>query len=446
MENENGYSADIDGEKFDFIWKQDLDGEGRTLYNKSGERSAQLTDVIRRLHTGETVPVEEVMRLPEVELASALSEAEETIHLPDRTELRNAGYEDAMRLGSYNSETGKLDGEILRERRMDIVIGLPGSGKSSVYSHRLSEEYGERIIDTDDFRSYIPEYNGMNSPVVHREASLMRDMVLKEAVLRGENILLFTVGANPKALANRVRDSVSIGGYSVYLHLNELPYLESVARVLERYVGKDGKLGRIVMPDRVYRDKGAPTQAYLEVTGQDGYYETFKVDGNVSGSREMGGSARARDVRSATEGARRAGESGTREGSARKGENDVSDLLSGFDWRNNDVAHGEAPVVVQADRASEIDRTAVKRYSKKDSAHKAAPQLERRNEETNAEIQTVGQLVRSVERAERRAAISEEIAHETLAKTDAVIAEQTAERPKIPSVIPLRRRGFLTLL
>ena len=436
LENENGYSADIGGEKFDFIWKQNLDGEGRTLYNKSGERSAQLTDVIRRLHTGETVPVEEVMRLPEVELASALSEAEETIRLPDRTELRNAGYEDAMRLGSYNSETGKLDGEILRERRMDIVIGLPGSGKSSVYSHRLSEEYGERIIDTDDFRSYIPEYNGMNSPVVHREASLMRDMVLKEAVLRGENILLSTVGANPKALANRVRDSVSIGGYSVYLHLNELPYLESVARVLERYVGKDGKLGRIVMPDRVYRDKGAPTQAYLEVTGQEGYYETFKVDGDVSGSREMGGSARARDVRTATEGARREGESGAREGSERKGENDVSDLLSGFDWRNNDVAHGEAPVVVQADRASEIDRTAVKRYSKKDSAHKVAPQLEQRNEETNAEIQTVGQLVRSVERAERRAAISEEIAHETLAKTDAVIAEQTAERPKMPSVIP----------
>ena len=78
----------------------------------------------------------------------------------------------------------------------------------------------------------------------------------------------------------------------------------------------------------------------------------------------------------------------------------------------------------------------MKRYSKKDSAHKVAPQLERRNEETNAEIQTVGQLVRSVERAERRAAISEEIAHETLAKTDAAIAEQTAERPKMPSVIP----------
>lgn len=47
------------------------------------------------------------------------------------------------------------------------------------------------------------------------------------------------------------------------------------------------------MPDKVYRDKGAPTQAYLEVTGQEGYYETFKVDGDVSGSREMGGSARA---------------------------------------------------------------------------------------------------------------------------------------------------------
>ena len=428
LENENGYSADIDGEKFDFIWKQNLDGEGRTLYNKSGERSAKMQNVLDRLHAGENVAAEEVMNLPEVALAKTLSKQQETIHLPDRTELRNAGYEDAMRLGSYNSETGKLDGEILRERRMDIVIGLPGSGKSSVYSHRLSEEYGERIIDTDDFRSYIPEYNGMNSPVVHREASLMRDMVLDEALNRGENILLSTVGANAKSLAGKIQKYKALG-YSVYLHLNELPYLESVARVLERYVGKDGKLGRIVMPNLVYSYKNAPTEVYLEITEQKEAldYDRRRTAETLLGSREMGGSARARNAgsfNSGKEGARREGESGAREGSARRGENDVSDLLSGFDWRNNDVAHGEAPIVVQADRASEIDRTAVKRYSKKDSAHKVAPQLERRNEETNAEIQTVGQLVRSVERAERRAAISEEIAHETLAKTDAAIAER----------------------
>ena len=428
LENENGYSADIGGEKFDFIWKQNLDGEGRTLYNKSGERSAKMQNVLDRLHAGENVAAEEVMNLPEVALAKTLSKQQETIHLPDRTELRNAGYEDAMRLGSYNSETGKLDGEILRERRMDIVIGLPGSGKSSVYSHRLSEEYGERIIDTDDFRSYIPEYNGVNSPVVHREASLMRDMVLDEALNRGENILLSTVGANAKSLAGKIQKYKALG-YSVYLHLNELPYLESVARVLERYVGKDGKLGRIVMPNLVYSYKNAPTEVYLEITGQKEAldYDRRRTAETLLGSREMGGSARARNAgsfNSGKEGARREGESGAREGSARRGENDVSDLLSGFDWRNNDVAHGEAPIVVQADRASEIDRTAVKRYSKKDSAHKVAPQLERRNEETNAEIQTVGQLVRSVERAERRAAISEEIAHETLAKTDAAIAER----------------------
>ena len=57
----DGYSLDIDGEKFEFIWKHGVDGTRQVLYNKSGKRSAALQDVVRRLHSGEAVPVEEVM-------------------------------------------------------------------------------------------------------------------------------------------------------------------------------------------------------------------------------------------------------------------------------------------------------------------------------------------------------------------------------------------------
>lgn len=57
----DGYSLEIDGEKFEFIWKYGVDGTRQALYNKSGKRSAALQDVVRRLHSGEAVPVEEVM-------------------------------------------------------------------------------------------------------------------------------------------------------------------------------------------------------------------------------------------------------------------------------------------------------------------------------------------------------------------------------------------------
>ena len=374
----DGYSLDVDGEKSEFVWKRGIDGARQVLYNKSGKRSAALQEVVQRLHSGEAVPVEEVMSLPEVELANKLSEADATFNLPNREAIRKAGYEKAMSLGSYNSKTGKLDGRILRERRMDVVIGLPGSGKSSVYSNRLSEEHGERIIDTDDFREYIPDYNGLNASVVHQEASLMRDMVLDEATQRGENILLSTVGANAKSLANKIRDYTS-DGYSVYLHLNELPYLESVARVLERYVGKDGKLGRIVRPNLVYTYKNAPTDVYLEITGQEGNvdYDTRRTAETGLGKRGMGRPARARDVRTETE-RTRTGE----ERSAGKGENDVSDLLSGFDWYNNNVKYGEEPIVVQANREAPIQRMSDVRRSRKNRQNETerVPRLPTRQE------------------------------------------------------------------
>ena len=371
---------DMAGEKFEFVWKQGIDGTGKSLYNKSGKRSAAIQDVVSRLHSGEAVSVEEVMSLPEVELANKLSEADDTLNLPNRDAIHNAGYEKAMSLGSYNSKTGKLDGKVLRERRMDVVIGLPGSGKSSVYSNRLSEEHGERIIDTDDFREYIPEYNGLNASVVQQEASLMRDMVLKQAMQRGENILLSTVGASAKSLANKIRDYTS-DGYSVYLHLNELPYLESVARVLERYVSKDGRLGRIVSPDIVFGCKNAPTQTYLEITGQEEYYGTLELGEEIPGSRGMGRPARARDVRTETERTRAEGERGRSSG-REKGENDVSDLLAGFDWYNNNVKYGEEPIVVQANRDAAIQRRSEVRRSRKDRQNETSrmPKLPTRQE------------------------------------------------------------------
>lgn len=52
-----------------------------------------------------------------------------------------------------------FSGEIRREKRLDIVIGLPASGKSSALVEPISELYESRVIDSDEAKKLLPEFN-----------------------------------------------------------------------------------------------------------------------------------------------------------------------------------------------------------------------------------------------------------------------------------------------
>ncbi len=299
-------------------------------YNKNG-RSPQTTDAINRLNAGGegTPAIEEIMALPEIAEAENANIGTETFQLPDRDSIRANGYQQAIQKGSWDGRD--YTGPVKQERRMDIVIGLPGSGKSSVYTERLSQEHQSRVIDTDDFREYIPEYNGRNAALVHEEASSIKDSVMETALDNGDNILLSTIGANAKSLEAKIK-AYKEEGYLVYLHLNELPNNKSVARAIGRYVGEDGTLGRYVAPDLIagYGDK--PTQTYLYLTGQGGNAngETGGLAGNL---RESG-----------ADGTGNAGTSESQTGSQAEG----GSLLAGYDWYNNDVQRGQPPRLIQS--------------------------------------------------------------------------------------------------
>lgn len=296
----------------------------------NNKRSDQVSGVIDRLNRGGTdsPSIDEIMAIPEIAEAEKSNDGTETINLPDREQIRNAGYQQAMQKGSWNGTD--YSGPVRQERRMDIVIGLPGSGKSSVYTERLSQQYGSRVIDTDDFREYIPEYNGSNASVVHEEASEIRDMVFEAALGKGDNVLLSTIGANANKLEGQIARYRQLG-YSVYLHLNELPNSKSIARAIGRYISEDGSLGRYVSPKLIeaYGDK--PTQTYLYLTGQGG-----TENGGLGSDLRTG---RGQSSENAGQNA------GTQEGSAAGG---GEGLLAGYDWYNNDVARGERPRLVQS--------------------------------------------------------------------------------------------------
>ena len=303
------------------------DGRG---VNASKRRSDQAQSVIDRAAKGESISLEELESIPEI--AFALSETEngvETVNLPNRDKIIADGVSRALERGSYSGKTdsGKdeFSGVVRKDRRIDIVIGVAGSGKSSVYSNRISKEHGSRIIDTDDYRDFIPEYNGRNAGLVHEEASQIKDEVLFRALEDGENILLSTVGNDAEKLARNILKYRDLG-YSVHLHLNHLSNEKAVGRVVSRYVSKDGEIGRLVAPELVKAMGDKPMRAYLEIIGIGGIENGEIGSSNQSnaenyGNRGEGGGANRSD--------------------ARQTYREAKEALASWDAYDNDVPFGE---------------------------------------------------------------------------------------------------------
>src|SRR5699024_1528722 len=51
-------------------------------------------------------------------------------------------------------------GRVKQEKRLDVVIGPPAAGKSSALVDPISREYGSRVLDSDDVKARLPEFDG----------------------------------------------------------------------------------------------------------------------------------------------------------------------------------------------------------------------------------------------------------------------------------------------
>ena len=139
-----------------------------------------------------------------------------------------------------------LTGEIRREKRLDIVIGLLASGKSSALVEPISEMYHSRIIDSDEAKKLLPEYNdGWGAGIVHKESQLIADRQFK-AVRNGENITYPRVGGDCDELTDIIA-AVKKQGYSVYIHFNELDRNKALGRMINRFL----ETGRYIKPELV---------------------------------------------------------------------------------------------------------------------------------------------------------------------------------------------------
>ena len=213
--------------------------------------SEEMQSVLKRLANGENVPEAEIGQLKEIrEANSCLGNGVPTVKLKDREGIQNGVYNRLQKSGSaVTDDSGhvSLTGEIRREKRLDIVIGLPASGKSSALVEPISEMYHSRIIDSDEAKKLLPEYNdGWGAGIVHKESQLIADRQFKAAVRNGENITYPRVGGDCDELTDIIA-AVKKQGYSVYIHFNELDRNKALGRMINRFLEK----GRYIKPELV---------------------------------------------------------------------------------------------------------------------------------------------------------------------------------------------------
>lgn len=269
---------------------ESIDTAGKTAYNENVEGESQtaektqstptekskaspeLQSAIDRLTAGEDVSREEIDRIPEVAAVRALPKMNTAdIQTPERQKLRSEVLEQLYQRGSYSSETHDYTGEIAQERRADIVIGAPAAGKSSVLVDPLSEQHKSRVIDSDDAKKLLPEYDeGKGAGNVHRESSMIRNDLLVRAVENGDNLVWPTVGDKLDKLLRDIQNFRD-NGYSVYLHLNELSASKATGRALGRYLSE----GRFVDPEVVLKVGDKPTQNYNYIRQQEGLIDGY---------------------------------------------------------------------------------------------------------------------------------------------------------------------------
>lgn len=169
-------------------------------------------------------------------------------------------------------------GEVRSERKAVILIGPPAAGKSTIAEKMIAPQLGARILDADEVKKLIPEYNGgIGAGAVHEESSTIAKEHIARIVATGDNIILPKVGDRAASIEKQIRNLKS-AGYSVDLVLMDVEAKEAFGRMIGRFLST----GRLVVPDIAIAAGTKPPGVYQELKKKgvaDGY---ALIDNNVA--------------------------------------------------------------------------------------------------------------------------------------------------------------------
>lgn len=164
-----------------------------------------------------------------------------------------------------NSYAG--EGGVKYEKEAYLFLGPSAAGKST-HAEAFAKKRGAAIVDSDDAKKVIPGYlGGIGANAVHEESSQMSRMVEGRMLSRGANIVVPTVGANPKGITDRI-DRLQAQGYKVTLVDVKVGKDEATRRMAGRALSSGRPIGAKYVVD--VGDK--PSQTYDLLKGKaDGW-------------------------------------------------------------------------------------------------------------------------------------------------------------------------------
>lgn len=196
------------------------------------------------------------------------------------------GYDDALEnLYTRSKELGwiddgleyggrpRIEGEV---KRAVIVLGPPASGKSSI-SNPIARKINATILDPDEAKKILPEYKGgLGTSAVHRESKEITNELREIVAMKGDNVVVPTVGDEPEKISNMVSYWKN-RGYEVDLVDVVVPSQEARTRMLKRFANT----GRLIPFEYVDEVGDLPTETYDIIKSQglaDGY---TRIDNSV---------------------------------------------------------------------------------------------------------------------------------------------------------------------
>jgi predicted ABC-type ATPase len=194
------------------------------------------------------------------------------------------GYEDAVdelykggKTLAYREQGIEIPTNIMAKNTGDrlatIVIGPPAAGKSAI-SNPIAIKTNSVIIDADEAKKVLPEYQGgVGSNATHHESKVLSNEVMDVAMARGDNLVLPKVGGNPDAI-RVLSEILKSNGYKVNLVLTEIDPDLALVRMNNRFIKK----GRLINSDYAQANKGKPNLTY-EKLKQEGIADGYgKID------------------------------------------------------------------------------------------------------------------------------------------------------------------------
>lgn len=198
------------------------------------------------------------------------------IDTPEREQLRQKIKQEFLAIGSARTEstdpeTGRhsyvYDGELAADYQMELVLGLPASGKSTRVTDPDSEEQKAFIIDCDVIKELIPEFqesHGGAADAVHFESMNLMNEAIQEFLtgsMKGTNVIIPLVEGDFDDLMENYIKPFEEAGYHVSAKF--VPCEENASAA--RNVMRELETGRVINSAVAFSFGQKPLEVYQKL-------------------------------------------------------------------------------------------------------------------------------------------------------------------------------------